>query len=131
MLRRRNQSANGARPARPHDRLMASRAHPRECTTPSTPATRCTPTWVRSRSPNAAHLGVTRVTLSRLLNGNSGISAEMALKLSEAFATSPELWINLQTQYDLWQAAQAKRRKVRPIARRRLEASTAGQAEAA
>ena len=37
----------------------------------------------------AAHLGVTRVTLSRLLNGNAGVSAEMALKLSEAFARRP------------------------------------------
>ena len=60
----------------------------------------------------AAHLGVSRVTLSRLLNGTSGISAEMALRLSEALCTSPELWLNLQTQFDLWQASKAKRKKV-------------------
>jgi addiction module HigA family antidote len=60
----------------------------------------------------AAHLGVSRVTLSRLLNGTSGISAEMALRLSEALGTSPELWLNLQTQFDLWQASKAKRKKV-------------------
>jgi len=75
----------------------------------------------------AAHLGVTRVTLSRLLNGNSGISAPMALKLSEAFKTSPELWLNLQTQYDLWQASQAQRKsgrkKVAPIKRSLLQAA--------
>ena len=52
----------------------------------------------------ADHLKVSRVTLSRLLNGKSGISADMALRLSEALGTSPELWLNLQTQWDLWQA---------------------------
>ena len=51
----------------------------------------------------ALHLGVTRAALSRILNGNAGISAEMALRLSEALATSPELWTGMQTQYDLWQ----------------------------
>ena len=60
----------------------------------------------------AAHLGVSRVTLSRLLNGNAGISASMALKLSEALGTSPELWLNMQTQFDLWNASREKRKKV-------------------
>jgi len=64
----------------------------------------------------AAHLRVSRVTLSRLLNGTSGISAEMALRLSEALGTSPELWLNLQTQYDLWQASRTRRRKVARLA---------------
>lgn len=64
----------------------------------------------------AAHLGISRVTLSRLLNGTSGVSAEMALKLSEALRTSPELWLNLQTQYDLWQASRNRRKKVMPLA---------------
>lgn len=64
----------------------------------------------------ADHLGVSRVTLSRLLNGRSGISAEMALKLSEALGTSPELWLNMQTQYDLWQASRNRRKKVPPLA---------------
>ena len=64
----------------------------------------------------ADHLGVSRVTLSRLLNGNAGISAEMALRLSEALGTSPELWLNLQTQYDLWRASRAKRKKVPRLA---------------
>jgi antitoxin HigA-1 len=61
----------------------------------------------------AAHLGVSRVTLSRLLNGNSGVSAEMALKLSEALGTSPELWLNMQTQFDLWQVSRRKRKRIR------------------
>ncbi len=60
----------------------------------------------------AAHLGVSRVTLSRLLNGSAGVSASMALKLSEALGTSPELWLNMQTQFDLWKASQEKRKKV-------------------
>ena len=60
----------------------------------------------------AAHLGVSRVALSRLLNGNAGISAQMALKLSEALGTSPELWLNMQTQFDLWKASQEKRKKI-------------------
>ena len=60
----------------------------------------------------ALHMGVTRATLSRILNGNAGISAEMALRLSEALGTSAELWIGMQSQYDLWQASKKRRRKV-------------------
>lgn len=52
----------------------------------------------------AAALGVTRKTLSAVLNGRAGISPAMAYRLSKAFDTSPELWSNLQMQYDLWQA---------------------------
>lgn len=63
----------------------------------------------------ALHLGVTRAALSRILNGNAGISAEMALRLSEALGTSPELWIGMQSQYDLWQASRNRRRKVVPL----------------
>lgn len=60
----------------------------------------------------ARHLGVTRVALSRLLNGSAGISAEMALRLSDALGTSPELWTGMQAQYDLWQASRKPRRRV-------------------
>ena len=60
----------------------------------------------------AKHLGITRVALSRILNGQAGISAEMALRLAEAFGTSPELWIEMQAHYDLWQASNKRRRKV-------------------
>lgn len=60
----------------------------------------------------AKHLGVTRATLSRILNANAGISAEMALRLSEALGTSPDLWIGMQAKYDLWQASKKRRRKV-------------------
>ncbi len=60
----------------------------------------------------ALHLGVTRATLSRILNGNAGISAEMALSLADALGTTPELWIGMQSQYDLWQASKKHRRTV-------------------
>ena len=54
----------------------------------------------------AKALGVSRKTLSAILNGKSGISPEMAVRLSIAFNTSSESWLNQQTQYDLWQAEQ-------------------------
>ncbi len=50
----------------------------------------------------AKSLGVSRKTFSALLNGRSGISPEMALRLSKVFGRSPEDWLKLQLQYDLW-----------------------------
>ena len=50
----------------------------------------------------AEGLGVSRKTLSAILNGRAGISAEMALRLSMAFDTTPESWLAQQSQYDLW-----------------------------
>jgi len=52
-------------------------------------------------------LGVTRKTLSALLNGRSGISPEMALRLSKVFGRTPEGWLRLQLQFDLWKAEQS------------------------
>jgi addiction module HigA family antidote len=54
----------------------------------------------------AENLGITRKTLSLLLNEHQGISAEMALRLAKAFGTTPELWMNMQRNYDLWNAEQ-------------------------
>jgi len=54
----------------------------------------------------AKALGVARKTLSSILNGHAGISPEMAIRLSKAFDTSPESWLNHQVQYDLWEAEQ-------------------------
>ncbi len=54
----------------------------------------------------AARLGVTRTTLSRLLNGHAGISTEMALRLSMLFGNSIDMWVNIQSQYEIWQAKQ-------------------------
>ena len=52
----------------------------------------------------AQGLGVTRQTLSDLVNGKAGLSVDMALRLSQAFGSSPETWLGMQTAYDLWQA---------------------------
>ena len=54
----------------------------------------------------AEGLGVSRRTMSMLLNGHAGISPDMAIRLSKAFGRSPESWLQLQLQYDLWQAEQ-------------------------
>ena len=65
----------------------------------------------------AQHLRTTRVTLSRVLNGKAGISANMALRLAAALGTSPELWMNMQSQYDLWRARRGRQPVVRPFVR--------------
>lgn len=52
----------------------------------------------------AMGLGAHRATVSAILNQRMGISADMAVKLSEAFGTNADLWINLQKKYDLWEA---------------------------
>jgi len=57
----------------------------------------------------AEALGISRRTLSAILNGRSGISPEMAIRLSIAFDTSAESWLNQQTQYDLWNAEQHRK----------------------
>ena len=54
----------------------------------------------------AKALGVSRKALSSILNGRTGISPEMAIRLSIAFDTTAESWLNQQVQYDLWQAEQ-------------------------
>ena len=70
----------------------------------------------RSVTEVARHLGVTRPALSRVLNGKAGISADMALRISEAFNTDPDLWLRLQAQRDLWVASKKRRVKVKPLA---------------
>ena len=56
----------------------------------------------------AKALGVSRKTLSALLNGRAGVSPEMAIRLSIAFDTSAESWLVQQSQYDLWHAEQRR-----------------------
>jgi addiction module HigA family antidote len=63
----------------------------------------------------AKRLGVTRVTLSRLLNGKSGVSAEMAVRLAAALGGSAESWLHMQAAYDLWQARKALKREAAKI----------------
>jgi addiction module HigA family antidote len=52
----------------------------------------------------AKGLGLSRKTLSQLLNGKAGVSPEMAIRLGKAFGGSPESWLQQQAQYDLWKA---------------------------
>jgi len=60
----------------------------------------------------ASRLGVTRAHLSRILNGHAGVTAAMSLRLSAALGTSPEFWLRMQIQHDLWRAQRAKQPKV-------------------
>ena len=66
-------------------------------------------------SEAARKLRVSRTTLSRILNGKSGISAEMSLRLSEALGTHAAFWSGLQLDYDLRQAARKRRAKIAPF----------------
>ena len=64
----------------------------------------------------AEHLGITRAYLSRILNEHASISADMALRLSVLLGTSADMWLNMQSAYDLWQATQKPRPNVVPLA---------------
>ena len=55
-------------------------------------------------------LGVARLTLSNLVNGKNGVSPEMAIRLSKAFGSSPEVWLGLQMDYGLAQAKKSAAR---------------------
>ena len=58
----------------------------------------------------AAGLGVTRQALSELVNGRTGVSVDMAIRLSRAFGSTPETWLGMQMAYDLWQARERAER---------------------
>jgi len=63
-----------------------------------------------SVTESAEALGVSRKTLSAILNGRANISPEMAVRLSIAFGTTAESWLNQQMQYDLWIAEQSRKK---------------------
>jgi addiction module HigA family antidote len=64
-------------------------------------------------SAAATHLGVGRVTFSRVLNGKAAVSPEMAVRLAGAFGTSsPEVCLRMQAKYDLWQIRKRKQIRV-------------------
>ena len=63
----------------------------------------------------AKGLGVSRKTLSSLLNGRFGISPEMAIRLSKAFGGSPESWLIQQAKYDLWQVQDRKEKIAKSV----------------
>ena len=64
----------------------------------------------------AKRLGVSRQAFSAIINGRAGITAGMALRLSKALGTSPDMWLGMQMQYDLWQAKQAAPKGVQKLA---------------
>ena len=66
-------------------------------------------------SEAAARLQVSRTTLSRVLNGRAGISAEMSLRLADALGTHAAFWSAMQMEYDLWQARSKARPKIEPF----------------
>ena len=63
----------------------------------------------------AAHIGVTRATLSRILNGHSSITPDIAIRLEEALGASREMWSGMQMTYDLWVAAQKPRKRIKRL----------------
>jgi addiction module HigA family antidote len=65
----------------------------------------------------AEQLGVSRVTLSRMINGHAAISAEMAIRLGQWLGDGPEIWLRQQLQYDLWQAEQKNTVRIKPLKR--------------
>ena len=65
----------------------------------------------------AGRLGVSRKALSELLNGRSGISPEMAVRLSIAFGTTPHVWMNMQVNHDLWQAEPKRKELAKTVKR--------------
>jgi addiction module HigA family antidote len=64
----------------------------------------------------AAHIGVARSTVNRVLSGKAAITLDMSMRLSEAFGQGqPDLWLRMQMEYDYWQASRVKRRKIKPV----------------
>jgi len=60
-------------------------------------------------------LGVTRKHVSEIVNGHAPVSADMAIRLAGALGTEPEIWVNMQAQYDLWEATQKAPPKVKVL----------------
>lgn len=60
-------------------------------------------------------LGVSRVALSRVVNGRAAVSAELAIRLAAALGGSAETWLRMQVAHDLWHAQKKRRPKIRPI----------------
>lgn len=63
----------------------------------------------------AKRLGVSRVALSRVVNGRAAISAELAIRLAAALGGSAESWLQMQVSYDLWHAQKKRRPKIVPL----------------
>jgi antitoxin HigA-1 len=64
----------------------------------------------------AAHIGVARSTVNRVLSGKAGITPDMSIRLSQAFnQPTQDIWLKMQMDYEFWQASQAKRKPVKPL----------------
>ncbi len=88
-------------PAHPGDVLKRSEMEPRQL----------------SVSALAEAIQVSRKHLSQVVNGHARITPDLAVRLARAFKTSPELWINLQAEYDRWEAEQiAPHKEIKPLA---------------
>jgi addiction module HigA family antidote len=68
-----------------------------------------------SVSEFARRLGVSRVALSRVINGRAAVSAEMAIRLAAALGGSAESWLRMQAAYDLWRASRKRRPRIAPL----------------
>jgi antitoxin HigA-1 len=68
----------------------------------------------------AKRLEVSRVAMSRVVNGRAAVSAELAIRLAAALGGSAESWLRMQVAYDLWQAQRKRRPKIQPIQARRV-----------
>lgn len=66
-------------------------------------------------SEASTRLMITRPNLSSIVNGKAGLSAFMAVKLSKAFNTSPQYWMNIQASHDLWQVMQKKKEAISKV----------------
>jgi len=63
----------------------------------------------------AKHIGVTRAALSRVINGRSAVSTDMALRLQDALGVDAEMWLGMQMQRDVWLVSRKKRKNVRRL----------------
>jgi addiction module HigA family antidote len=63
----------------------------------------------------ARRLGVSRVALSRVVNGHAAVSAELAIRLARLLGGSAESWLGMQVAYDLWHAEKRRRPKIEPL----------------
>ena len=63
----------------------------------------------------AKHIGMSRVALSRVLNGTAAMSADLAIRLAQALGGSAQSWLRLQADYDVWKQSQVKRARILPI----------------
>lgn len=70
----------------------------------------------RTATELAEHIGVTRATISRILNGRTAVTMDLSIRLGEALGLSLDFFSKAQLQYDLWIESQKKRPKIRPLA---------------